>query len=59
MEVLKSNNWSKYKPTLIILESNGSSINPNVVHEHISFLEPLGYKLKYFNGLNSFFKLGD
>ena len=56
MEVLKSNNWNKYKPTLIILESNGSATNPNVIYEHIDFLRPLGYKLEYFNGLNSFFR---
>jgi hypothetical protein len=57
MEVLKSNNWNKFKPTLIILESNGSIKNPNVIYEHIDFLRPFGYKLEYFNGLNSFFKL--
>lgn len=59
MEVLKSNNWDIYKPTLIILESNGSSMNPNIVYEHIDFLRPFGYKLEYFNGLNSFFRLSN
>jgi hypothetical protein len=57
IEVLKSNNWNKFKPTLIILESNGSIKNSNVIYEHIDFLRPFGYKLEYFNGLNSFFKL--
>lgn len=59
MEVLRSNDWNTNKPALIILESNGSSANPNIVHDHIDFLKPLGYKLEYFNGLNSFFKLSD
>jgi hypothetical protein len=57
LEVLKSNNWNKYKPKIIILESNGTMSNPNVLYEHIDFLRPIGYKLEYFNGLNSIFKL--
>jgi len=57
MQVLNSNNWNKNKPKLIILESNGSQKKPNVLYEHVDFLKPLGYKLVYFNGLNSFFKL--
>jgi len=59
MEVLKSNDWKRYKPTLIILESNGSIDNPNVLYNHVDFLRPLGYKLEYFNGLNSIFKLNE
>ncbi|WP_164969808.1 FkbM family methyltransferase [Arcobacter sp. F2176] len=55
MEVLRSNNWNIYKPKLIILESNGLSDSSNVIYEHIDFLRPYGYELKYFNGLNSFF----
>jgi hypothetical protein len=57
MSVLNSGNWGKYKPSMVILESNGSIKNPNVLYEHIDFLRPFGYKLEYFNGLNSFFKL--
>lgn len=59
MEVMKSYDW-RIKPQLIVLESNGQIKNgQNVISEHLKFLENHGYFLAYFNGLNSFFLLGN
>jgi len=48
LDVLKSNNWDKYRPKLICIETDkGKPIN--------EFMKTIGYKESFNNGLNSFF----
>ncbi|OGE45028.1 hypothetical protein A3B39_05500 [Candidatus Daviesbacteria bacterium RIFCSPLOWO2_01_FULL_37_10] len=49
LEVLKSNNWKKFRPKVICIEGQGSSPK--------KFLEKLGYKKVYTNQTNSIFLL--
>jgi len=48
LEVLESNNWRKYKPRVICIETNKND-------KVSGFLKKHGYKLKIDNGLNSIF----
>lgn len=60
MEVLRSNNWKKYKPTIICLESidhNMDGTGTNNIKQHVNFLHTYNYELVHFNGINSIFKL--
>jgi len=56
IRVLKSNNWNKYKPKLIVIETTkecNSEDNVNVeIHQ---FLTEQGYKKVFDNGLNSIY----
>lgn len=47
MEVLKSNDWSKYNARIICLEGKG----------YRKYLKQFGYALVWFDGLNSYYKL--
>ena len=49
LEVLRSNNWKKFRPKVICIEGQGSSPK--------KFLEKLGYKKVYTNQTNSIFLL--
>ena len=59
LDVLKSNDWSKFRPTLVCAEcikynSNGKSDLSN--NEIESFLEGVGYEKAYENDMNIIFK---
>jgi FkbM family methyltransferase len=58
MEVLKSNNWEKFRPTLICIESVDSDKNGKICKnsEYKSFLNSKGYRECYSNSLNSIYK---
>jgi FkbM family methyltransferase len=51
LNVLESNDWKRFRPTLICVESNK---NPQAQEE---FLNKKGYTRIFYNGLNSIFKL--
>lgn len=56
LEVLKSNNWYKYSPNVVIVEGHGfDPDNPNK-YEIYSFLKEKGYKLYGFTGLSLIFR---
>jgi FkbM family methyltransferase len=55
-EVLKSNNWNHYLPSIIIIENNDSSIDTLQDNSIYMFLKEKGYALKAFTGLNMIFK---
>lgn len=45
IQVLKSNNWEKYQPTVILVEDQNEEVE-NLEHlETYQFLKPLGYRL--------------
>ena len=58
MKVLKSNNWSKYKPKLIVIETTeecNSESDPDAeIHQ---FLTEKRYEKLFDNGLNSIYLL--
>lgn len=61
MQVLKSNNWNRFRPKLICIESVSHTMrglynkkNDN----HDNFLTNIEYKKVYDNGLNSIYKYG-
>lgn len=43
--VLKTNNWEKYKPTLILVEDQDENVDSLSDLETYKFLQPLGYKM--------------
>lgn len=45
LDVLKSNNWTKYYPTLIIVEVEGTSLNECMNSEITRYLEMLDYSV--------------
>ena len=45
LEVLRSNNWRKYRPKVILAESWGSSLDNIYKDEVYIFLHSLGYEL--------------
>lgn len=60
MQVLKSNDWTRFKPKLVCIESavhtmNGKNTKKEDNHE--VFLENIGYRKVYDNGLNSIYRL--
>jgi FkbM family methyltransferase len=55
MEVLKSNNWNKYVPELIVLENSEQSIDKIQNDNTNVYLEDLGYSLVTFTPLNKFY----
>lgn len=50
IEVLSGNDWSKYRPYLIIIEFGDKG------KEIVEFLERVGYKYIFHNGLNGIFR---
>lgn len=60
MQVLKSNNWERFKPQLICIESHrhGTMVenNEKEINEYDRYLIAHGYRLIYNNGLNSIYK---
>ena len=57
LDVLKSNNWDKFKPKIIIIEIHNMNFNnpkDNVIH---SYLDKLGYKLFARTPYNSLYKI--
>ena len=50
LEVLQSNNWDKYRPDFLIIETN---INTSNISQ---FIEKIDYKLVYKNHTNSIYK---
>lgn len=55
-EVLKSNDWSKYLPRIIIIESLDFDINSPQEEEIYQFLIPKGYELYAYDQLNLIFR---
>jgi len=45
LEVLKSNNWDKYKPKAIVVELQETDVRTLIHHEIVLFLEEKGYKI--------------
>jgi len=56
-EVLKSNNWNKYKPKIIVCEIHDMDIESVSTSEIGKYLKNLGYKFEAKTGLSSFFIL--
>ncbi len=54
MEVLKSNDWAKYKPDIVLMEVLGQSLADLLNHEVTIFLKGYGYTL-YAKAFNSIF----
>lgn len=50
-EVIKSNDWEKYRPTLLIIEAN------HVMHDWRPFIEKQGYSKVFFDGLNEYYTI--
>jgi len=48
-EVLKSNDWDKYRPTVICIEAN------HRIRDWVSYLEKKHYKRVIFDGLNEYY----
>jgi FkbM family methyltransferase len=48
-EVLRSNNWKKYLPEIICIESN------HILKDWRPLLEEVGYELVFFDGLNNYY----
>jgi len=61
LQVLKSNNWNKFKPNFICLETGDlkSKSGQKNRKEFINFLNPLGYEIIGDTGMNVVFKLID
>jgi len=62
IEVLKSNDWLKFKPKLICIESVKHTIdgkNNKKKDNHELFLKNVGYEKAYNNGLNSLYILNE
>lgn len=53
-EVLKSNDWSKYRPKMIIFESHNSKLN-TTVSEIGTYLEGKGYRFFCLSSTNAFY----
>lgn len=55
-QVLRSNNWDKYQPDIVLLEVLGSTLNQIMTSETTQYMENLGYAIfaKTFNTV--FFK---
>jgi FkbM family methyltransferase len=54
--VLKGNDWDKYRPKVIVLEGVAPTRQDIITYTSFqSFLENVDYKLRYFDGLNVFF----
>lgn len=59
LRILKSNDWSKYRPTVIVVE-NLAFQHTDFVNDEISkFLHKQGYSLVAFTQISLFFKLMD
>ncbi|MFA6919324.1 MAG: FkbM family methyltransferase [Patescibacteria group bacterium] len=62
LEVLQSNNWNRYRPNLICIESVKHNIKDNTHQQQQGydyFLSQQGYEKVYDNGLNSIYKIKD
>jgi len=60
MEVLKGNNWGKYRPKVICLEAVEHSLEgdgKSKVFEQLSYLNQFEYELVYHNGINAIYKI--
>jgi len=57
VEVLKSNDWSKYKPRIILVEDQNMEANSFEDLDTFKFLSPLGYKLIAKTYSTAFFSL--
>lgn len=57
-EALASNNWEKYAPMVVCIESPTQyvGVNENNSNKIIKFLDEKGYDLAYCNGIDLFFK---
>ena len=58
LEVLKSNDWNKYRPKLICVETlkhNRNSKKRSINKEIGIFLNKVGYSIEFDNNLNSIF----
>lgn len=60
MEVLRGNNWDRFMPTLICIESVAHNIKDKNIDvrkdNHDFFLTSIGYRKVYNNGLNSIYQ---
>jgi hypothetical protein len=57
MEVLQSNNWDKYKPSILIVEIGGLSIDDIVASKENVFLLSKGYKMRAWTNPSVFYEL--
>ena len=57
MEVLRSNNWNKYSPSIIIVEINGLTIDHIVASEENAFLVSKGYRMSAWTRPSVFYEL--
>ena len=55
LEVLKSNNWKKYRPKVIVFELFASEIESVKANQTSSFLKDKGYSFYCFSKTNVFF----
>jgi FkbM family methyltransferase len=55
LEVLKSNNWEKFRPRVVCVEEWESTMDEHLKSEVETFLTSLNYKRKAWTGLSSIF----
>jgi len=55
MEVLKSNDWNKFKPTIICLETAGRGYTKDYAQEFLSYLSKYDYKIAARTRLNTIY----
>ncbi len=55
LDVLMSNDWERFRPGLICVESISFGAGGAELPEMRQFLEKVGYSWLYFNGTNSFY----
>ena len=55
LDVLKSNNWQKYRPRFIVVEEHNTNVDEIVNSEKVKLLDSVGYKLVSWTLLSLFF----
>ena len=53
LEVLKSNDWSRYRPEIICIEAN------HIVDDWRGYIASCGYYLVFFDGLNEYYAISE
>ncbi len=57
LEVLQSNNWSKYRPRLVVFEDHNNNIDEIMISQEVLFMKSVGYKLRSWNIISLIFIL--
>ncbi len=55
LQVLQGNDWSKYRPYLVVVEAEGLDLSSSEQHDIVSYLFKQGYRLVGFLHVSAFF----